>query len=274
MKSFLIATALALTLATSANAADLAARPYTKAPVVDPAYNWSGWYIGGNVGYSWGHSSTGTFLDPTSDWGFESVAFRNEFASQSSARYSPQGVVGGLQTGYNWQSGAWVFGLEADINGSDINKNVTYSTLNSGIIRTFTEGTKVDWFATFRPRVGYAVDRTLWYVTGGLAVGDVEGSWTVNSDNGYAKTGSTRSTKAGYTVGAGVEHAWMSNWTVKLEYLYTDLGSVSYNSVYVPGSTFAPPAFNYRESISQDIAFHTVRVGLNYKLNSPVFARY
>jgi outer membrane immunogenic protein len=61
---------------------------------------------------------------------------------------------------------------------------------------------------------------------------------------------------------------------VKLEYLYTDLGSISYNSTYIPGSTFAPPGFNYRENISQDFTFHTVRVGLNYKFGSPVVARY
>jgi outer membrane immunogenic protein len=274
-KIILAASVLALS-ATSAWAADMAPRPYTKAPVmVDPVYSWTGWYIGGNVGYGFGRSGADTVLDPTSSWAIESPAFRNELIGLSNQRYSPQGVVGGGQVGYNYQVGSWVFGLEADINASGMSKTIALSGLNGGFItRNFTETTKSDWFATVRPRLGYAVNNTLWYATGGLAVGDVQGSWTLLSSNGYNKTGSGSETKVGWTVGAGVEHAFQPNWTVKLEYLYTDLGSISYNSTYLPGSTFAPPGFNYRENISQDFTFHTVRVGLNYKFGSPVVARY
>jgi outer membrane immunogenic protein len=265
-KIILAASVLALS-ATSAWAADMAPRPYTKAPVmVDPVYSWTGWYIGGNVGYGFGRSGADTVLDPTSSWAIESPAFRNELIGLSNQRYSPQGVVGGGQVGYNYQ---------ADINASGMSKTIALSGLNGGFItRNFTETTKSDWFATVRPRLGYAVNNTLWYATGGLAVGDVQGSWTLLSSNGYNKTGSGSETKVGWTVGAGVEHAFQPNWTVKLEYLYTDLGSISYNSTYIPGSTFAPPGFNYRENISQDFTFHTVRVGLNYKFGSPVVARY
>lgn len=276
MRKFAIGLAVLALGTVSASAADLAARPYTKAPAAaDLAYNWSGWYVGANVGYSWGHSGTDTFLDPTSAWAAESIAFRNELVALSNRSHDPQGVVGGLQAGYNFQSGAWVFGVEADINAADLKKTIQFSGLNGGFItRNITESTKSNWFATFRPRVGYAANTTLFYLTGGLAVGEVEGSWTVLSSNGYAKSGSSSETKVGWTAGAGVEHAWNANWTVKLEYLYTDLGNISYATAYLPGSTFAPPGFNYAERITQDLTFHTVRVGLNYKFGGPVVARY
>lgn len=267
--------ALAL-LSAPAFSADLPARTYTKAPMIAPAYNWTGWYVGANVGYGWGRSQTETFLDPTSSWAVEPQAFRDSFVTMSNARFYPRGVVGGIQAGYNLQSGSWLLGVEADFNGSDVNRTIAYSGLQPGsvITRSFTQSTRLDWFATFRPRVGYVFDRTLWYVTGGLAVGELEGSWQLLSDNGYAKAGSGRDTRLGWTAGAGVEHAFASNWSLKLEYLYTDLDNVSYASVYLPGSTFAPPGANYREQISQDLRFHTMRVGLNYKFGAPSVAKY
>lgn len=272
MKKLALAFSILAFGAASASAADMAvkARPIA----VDPSYNWTGFYVGGNVGYAWGRSRSDTYLDPTSDWANEGVAFRNNFVALANQSYNPQGVVGGLQAGYNWQSGAWVFGVEADVNAADVKRTIVAIGAPDGIGRTFTESTKLDWFATFRPRVGFAANTTLWYVTGGLAVGDVRGSWQVLSANGYAKAGSASETKVGWTAGAGVEHAFTPNWSVKLEYLYTDLGSVDYSSAYLPGSTFAPPGFNYRERITQDLTFHTVRVGLNYKWGGPVVAKY
>jgi outer membrane immunogenic protein len=274
MKS-IFAVALASVLAGgSASAADLAARPYTKAPVMASVYNWTGFYVGANVGYGWGRSDTGTGLDPTSSWALETPAFRTEFANISNQRLNPAGVLGGAQAGYNWQAGAWVFGIEADINASDLGKRSIVTAPNPPTVRTFNESIRNDWFATVRPRVGYAIDTTLLYVTGGLAVGDVKGSWDLSSTNGYTKTGSSSETRVGWTAGAGVEHAFTPNWTVKLEYLYTDLGSINYTSAYVAGSTFAPPGFNYVEHISQDLTFHTVRVGVNYRWGGPAVARY
>lgn len=259
----------------SATAADLAARPYTKAPaVVASVYNWTGFYVGVNAGYAWGRSDLGTVLDLTSSWIAEGAPFRNEFVALSNRRLNPAGATGGVQIGTNWQSGAWVLGLEADANASDLGARAIFTGPNPPTTRTFNESIRNDWLVTARGRAGYAVDRTLLYVTGGLAVGGVEGSWDLTSGNGYAKTGSVSDTRVGWTVGAGVEHAFTANWTVKLEYLYTDLGTVNYTSTYVPGSTFAPPGSNYVEHISQDLTFHTVRAGLNYKFGGPVVAKY
>src|ERR1700760_1873279 len=105
-----IAVLAGLFAATSAMAADLPARTYTKAPVmmVDPGYNWSGFYIGGNVGYSWGRSGDTTTFTNGAGTLFTTAASSNL-----------DGVVGGGQIGYNWQTQNWVWGLEADIQGTD-----------------------------------------------------------------------------------------------------------------------------------------------------------
>ncbi|HET7885121.1 MAG TPA: outer membrane protein [Bradyrhizobium sp.] len=275
MKRLALSAIILAVSAASASAADLAARPYTKAPApIVTIYNWTGFYVGGNVGYGWGRSNLDTVLDPTSSWSIEGTAFQNQFVALSNQRLNPAGVLGGVQAGYNWQVGAAVLGVEGDINGSDIGKRSIFTGANPPTVRTFNESIRNDWFATFRGRAGYAVDRTLLYVTGGLAVGGVKGSWDLSSTNGYTKTAADNSTRVGWTVGAGIEHAFAPNWTVKLEYLYTDLGSINYTSTYVPGSTFAPPNFNYIEHLSQDFAFHTVRVGVNYKFGDAVVAKY
>jgi outer membrane immunogenic protein len=254
----------AIAVSTPVVAADMR-MPVKAPPPIAAVFSWTGFYIGGNVGYGWGDSSTSTFLDPTSSWAIETPLFRSQFTALSDQTLNPAGVLGGLQLGYNWQFGQWVFGLEADIQATDLQESISVTGPNPPTARTFSESIRNNWFATFRPRLGLAFDRTLLYITGGLAVGDVEGSWSVASTNGYAKAGSFNDTRVGWTAGGGVEHAFLPNWTVKLEYLYTDLGDVSYNSVYLPGSTFAPPGFNYRETITQDFTFHTVRAGLNYK---------
>ncbi|MGJ4926371.1 outer membrane protein [Bradyrhizobium sp. HKCCYLS2038] len=270
-----LATAVSLLVASSigAFAADMPVR-YTKAPAPAAIYNWTGGYFGGNVGYGWGSSDLGTVLDPTSSWAAETVAFQNRFVALSNNRLNPSGVIGGLQAGYNWQTGASVFGVEADFNGSGMSQRLIVTGANAPTTRTFNESIRNDWFMTVRGRAGYAIDTTLLYVTGGLAVGNVKGSWDVTSGNGYAKTASIDQTRLGWTIGAGVEHAFAPNWTVKFEYLYTDLGSVNYTSTYVPGSTFAPPGANYVERLSQDFTFHTARVGVNYKFGGPAVARY
>jgi outer membrane immunogenic protein len=271
----IIASGLTLASLGTARAADLAARPYAKAPAaIATVYNWTGVYVGANAGYAWGQSDLGTTLDLASSWAAEGAAFRNDFVALSNRRLNPAGAIGGLQIGSNWQTGAWVLGLEADANATDLGARAIVTGPNPPTFRTFNESVRNNWLVTVRGRAGYAVDRTLLYVTGGLAVGDVKGSWDLTSGNGYAKTGSVSDTKVGWTAGAGVEHAFTPNWTVKLEYLYTDLGSVNYTSTYVPGSTFAPPGANYVERISQDFTFHTVRAGVNYKFGGPVVAKY
>ena len=181
----------------TAGAADL---PSRKAPVVAPVMlpSWAGLYAGINVGVGSQHSS-----DNFPDWQ----------GSRTGTSF-----VGGGQIGYNWQQGTFVYGLEADISG--LSKPHTYYQDPNGP----TYGSHVSWMSTVRARLGVTVGdgNTLLYATGGLAVGAVSAHSnelpTWNADNGYSKT------RAGWTIGAGVEHKLNANWSVGLEGLFADLG--------------------------------------------------
>jgi len=149
------------------------------------------------------------------------------------------GFLGGGQIGYNYQFDPnWVVGLEADFQGADISDSFRNGTASAS--------SKIDWYGTVRPRIGYAYDNTLFYGTGGLAYGhvDYKGALAgVSFDDDK--------TKAGWTIGAGVEHAFTDHVTAKLEYQYVDFGS----------SNVGGDALNSKASLD----FHAVRVGLNYK---------
>ena len=264
MKRILIGiAAVTCLLATSALAADLPVRTYTKAPVyVEPIYNWTGFYIGGNVGYSWGRSNdtstltsaAGTVLLTTSD------------------KTDLNGIVGGGQIGYNWQMQNWVWGLEADIQGTD-EKGTRAFSFTTGpqfcfnlcpppVTTPFALAQKIDWFGTVRARAGVLVTpKVLLYATGGLAYGEVNSSETV----GTASAFSASNTNVGWTVGAGIEGVIGGNWTARLEYLYVDLGTVS-GSFTLPSTN----VISYNSRITDNI----LRVGINYKFDGAVVAKY
>jgi outer membrane immunogenic protein len=275
MKRILIGSAAVLTLftATGALAADLPAKaPIYKAPAAI-VWDWTGFYVGGNVGYSW------------SKWGNSGLA--------SSASPSVNGALGGLQAGYNWQlNPTWVVGLEGDIQitgekASDplggviatdfaggpppFNDPAAYHTITT---TTFANQWKFPWFGTFRGRVGGLVDpTTLIYVTGGLAVGNFKFSsqstslgqtfrgavgTTTSPAPGTATTAvaalSESSTQAGWAIGAGVEKKFTPNWSGKLEYLHLDFGTHTFLSGTGSATQIRP-----RDNI--------VRVGVNYEFN-------
>ncbi len=193
MKRVLLSSVGMLTLAAlmgSAAAADLSRRyepVVTKAPIMAQVYNWTGFYIGVNGGGGWGRS----------DW------------TQTGNFDLSGGLVGGT-AGYNWQTGPLVFGLEGDLDWSNINGS-TFVGCVPGC------KTSNNWLGTVRGRVGYAFDRILPYVTGGLAVGDMQAD--------VAGANVANSTNTGWTVGGGVEFAITNNWSAKAEYLYVDLGN-------------------------------------------------
>jgi outer membrane immunogenic protein len=183
---------LGLAAAGPARAADLSVAPLYKAPpvVAAPAYNWSGFYLGLNGGGGWG----------TSNW-------------NSAGGFNVSGAVAGGTAGFNWQMGHAVLGLEGDVDWSNLKGTTTSAVCPAGCT------TNNDWLATVRGRAGYAFDRFVPYVTGGLAVGDIKASTP-----GFA--GATQ-TNAGWTAGGGVELALTSNWTAKAEYLHVDLGNMN-----------------------------------------------
>ena len=269
-----IATATFTTLAaiSAASAADMAPR-YTKAPPpVVAVYDWTGFYIGGNVGYSWGRSSDTSTLTN----GAGTVLFT------SAAGANMDGVIGGGQIGYNWQVQNWVWGLEADIQASDQKGRrdllcpTGVCTPPFGVIAVFPGPAvpvaldqKLEWFGTVRGRVGVlATPTVLFYATGGLAYGEVRTAGTIGAGAfGFSNT----DTKVGYTVGAGIEGVIGGNWTAKLEYLYVDLGKASGSFLTtIPALGGGVLSHNYSSRITDNI----VRVGLNYKFGGPVIAKY
>lgn len=197
MKKFLLATSAAVLMAGPALAADLPTLTAPAAPVTaPPAFTWTGFYVGGNIGYAWG---TGRLSVPG--------------AGSDSGSYD--GVIGGGQIGYNWQSGDLVFGVEADIQASGIEFSETAFGL--------TAKSEIEYLGTVRGRVGMSFDNIMPYVTAGLAYANNKISGTA-----FGLTISDSKTHFGWTVGAGVEADLGYGWSVKGEYLYVDLQNKTY----------------------------------------------
>jgi outer membrane immunogenic protein len=263
----------ALVGVTAASAADLPARTYTKAPVyVDPGFNWSGFYLGGNIGYSWGNANNSyTISQLNSGSGLFTGTGRNDV----------NGVIGGGQFGYNWQMSSWLVGLETDIQGSGERGSSAFNCVacaNDGTNIATALTQKLDWFGTARARAGILATPTLLlYGTGGFAYGEVAtgGSITGNDRTGNPATTTfpgTSSTRAGWTAGAGIEGRISGNWTAKLEYLYMDLGTVSAGPIAT--TILVPIRTNGAASYSTHFTDNIVRVGINYIFNAPVVAKY
>jgi outer membrane immunogenic protein len=177
-------------VAGSAAAADLIPRysqPYVKAPTYNPVFSWTGFYLGLNGGGGWGRSS----WDRTGNLDLSG------------------GVIGGT-AGFNWQTGQVVFGVEGDIDWSGVSGTTT-TLCAAGC------ATRNDWLGTVRGRLGYAFDRFLPYVTGGLAAGDIRAATP-----GFAGASQTN---VGWTLGVGVEAVIVGNWSAKAEYLHVGLGN-------------------------------------------------
>ena len=261
MKKLLFAGAMLTSLAAiqSASAADLALKAPPPPPA--PVYSWTGWYVGVNLGGSFGKAAD------TSTYGAASTPL-----SSTSSRLD--GVIGGGQIGYNWQvNNNWLLGLEADIQGSSERGTATGTAGVAGfcgIIALFpctTVGTLVDqeklpWFGTVRGRIGVLASPTwLFYATGGLAYAEIKSSETLTAAAGgpfpagaFANSFST--TRTGWTVGGGVEGVISGNWTAKLEYLYMDYGTI--NSTFAGVVPFTPI------NLSTHVTDNVVRAGLNY----------
>ncbi|CAN5520689.1 porin family protein [soil metagenome] len=269
MKTLFLAATIAALGAASAGAADLPSRVLTKAPAVtDASYNWGGWYVGGNAGGAWGRSDTSSaFVNGTAP-----IANQLAAASAASPSLKPDGFTGGGQVGYNHQVDRWLFGVEADVSYLGLRQSRTTTSpfpVGLGSFNT-TSSVTTDWLATLRPRVGYAVDRTLFYATGGLALTEMKYNGAIVDTTGANEAASLTKTVAGWTAGAGVEHAFTNNWSAKVEYLYADFGKQSVTSPVLAGQT--PTAVLVNRDV--DLKTNTLRGGLNYHFGGPSVARY
>jgi outer membrane immunogenic protein len=247
-------------------AADMPVKaPYLKAPA--PVHNWTGFYIGANIGGGWNRGGGDEFcIDPT--------GVLNAAACQvlpSGSHVNSSGIIGGGQLGYNWQIGQTVLGFETDFQGSDIQGSTTVTgpfgfagapglALPAGM---YTASEKIDWLGTVRGRVGFvAWDRALIFATGGLAYGHIVANSLFTAPNvGTNYSGSASVTKTGWTVGGGFEYAFTNNWSAKIEGLYYDLGSITVVGNETP-LLFLPAGFQHNSRF--DNAGAIVRGGLNY----------
>jgi outer membrane immunogenic protein len=237
MKKFLVAVIAAAALyGAPALAADVA----VKAPGAAP-FNWTGFYVGGEAGYAWGHTSH--FIGNTN----------------STGDFGTAGLAGGATVGYNLPVGPnWLAGIETDVSLSGIEGNGFGG--NFGCVQLASPGgchTSVDWFGTVRGRAGFIYGNALFYGTGGWAYGKAEADILGCSTGTAGFCG--RKDVSGWTAGGGIEYALDRNWSAKLEYLYVNMG----NFVYAPS-----PQPGCGAGCSSSAKFDLVRIGLNYKFGS------
>jgi outer membrane immunogenic protein len=264
-RKLLMSTVAATATIGSAYAADLPSRrpppPMAYVPPV-PIFTWTGFYVGVNAGGAFRGNNNNGFNNAVFFGGAAPVfGFNN--ANNNSGRF-----IGGGQAGVNWQINQFVLGVEGD-GQALVGRNNSFGLIG-------TNGTSsTSFLGTVRGRAGIAFDRFLVYGTGGVAFGG--GGWpnsavaTVAGIPAFFTTnGSNNNMRVGYAAGAGVEYAFTNNWSVKVEYLFTDLGRN--NRTFLLGGTGAGFTINNREQN------HIVRAGLNYRFNwaapGPVLARY
>jgi outer membrane immunogenic protein len=253
MKKIALATVATLLLTGAASAADLAARPYTKAPApIMAAYNWTGFYIGINGGGGWTDKCWDLFND-----GVGPVVP----SAPEGCHTGSGGTVGG-QIGYRWQAANWVFGVEAQGNWANFKgSNVSLIPAFLGINNT----SRVDALGLFTGQIGYSWNNTLLYVKGGAAVtrdkyeGVFAGIVIDRADE----------TRWGGVVGAGVEFGFTPNWSFALEYDHLFMGRADNRFTAV---VVAPGTFTRGDSIRQDVDMVTARI--NYRFGGPVVAKY
>ena len=249
----------------------LAADMPTKAPVVPPVipYSWTGFYIGGNIGAKWGDftgaETVAGFVAPAG------VLFFGNNNNNNNVEF-----MGGGQIGYNWQFTQWVFGLEGDIDATNLRR--TFICCGPFVPAPFLLGDAFtlhnDWQASIRGRVGYALDRFLVYATGGVAFANLKA--TAN----FLPVGilpglivSDSRTLTGFTIGAGFEYGIWDNWSVGVEYRFSDFG----NDNFGLGALALTPVVTAAVTSNNSLQTNEVTARLNYRFNwgaAPVAARY
>jgi outer membrane immunogenic protein len=271
----------------------------------DRVSNWAGFYVGGNAGYAWGNANSSLaiadgplggiggnchFCSPLSiaagGLGGNDVGLAQNAGSPN---FNLKGFTGGGQFGYNWQRSNWVYGIEADFEGfsqgQTVNNSVSLPTNTAAVLNcfagvglpcvgNFSTSVKADWLVTIRPRIGYAWDQSLAYVTGGLAISRLSFSQNYNdnlnfgSSIGGSESASVSQIKAGWVLGAGFEQAMGNNWSLKAEYLYVRFNGLNANGRLTDSFTPTTGEFaNFTNNVDH-FSSNIVRVGFNYKFSA------
>jgi outer membrane immunogenic protein len=270
-KSVLGLAALGALIAAPAMAADLSMPLKAPPAPLPPVFSWTGFYIGGNLGGSWGDVPE-NFAIPI-------------FGTAFTETTHPDSVVGGGQIGYNYQVNQIVVGIEADIDDRQATSNFSCLVLSpTGCVPAsasqLTMTDQQNWFGTVRGRLGFAWNRFLVYGTGGVAYGNVQHTLNETQLTGVGGTPlaalivSDNTTRTGWAAGAGIEWAFNDHWSVGVEYLHVDLGSDTVNTpnpaVTIGGVTFNPSSATFTDR--SDI----VRARLDYRFDwaAPIATRY
>ena len=268
--------------ANAASAADLPERNWTKAPpLVAPAFNWSGFYAGVNVGGGWYDGG-----NITTSSNITSLVAPDNIVRVPVSDSSQSGVTAGGLLGYNYQLDRIVLGVEADFNSADLKSSRGGSTAaafdvgrfggrggGGGRFTTVTGNynfqttSKIDWFGTVRGRIGFVpAERLLIYGTGGLAYGEVKthiaNSEVFSNDVSRLWLGDNSYVRVGWTAGGGLEYAFTNNRTLRGEYLYVDLGSSGTTATF-QGTD--PLQSQIRYNASRENRFSVARAALSYK---------
>lgn len=257
----LLAASTAVLVGAHAQAADLSSGSYAPAPaVVTATSSWTGLYIGAVGGYGFG------------DWDVDlshssGAVHYNDFFNPDQVKLDgASGWLGGVQAGFDYQMGAAVIGIAADIAATGIKGSGRFTT-QAPNYATWDINSHLTAFGTVRGRLGIANDNFLLYGTGGLAWGVTDTTQATNwfapapPDVGGRTSGTTN--HIGYAVGAGVEWKAATNWSINFEYLFADLGKQNYA---LNGFNKPSGGTPYTETFATDLQFHTVKVGLNYRL--------
>ena len=250
-----IAAGAVLILGTQAQAADIA-RPVYKAPVVAPAFNWSGFYVGGHAGWGWGKGDGELvrYVPP--------VAGAAPPIAIGTVRVNDRdGFLGGAQVGFNWQApnSPWVLGIEADGSWTDASTQSTVAGAG-GLLNTTLSDT--NWYASITGRIGYAWGMSLLYVKGGAGFMDVDYQSRSVAGGGTFLSNAVSDTRSGWLIGAGFEQAIASGWSWKVEYNYIDFASETYSFTTTTGAGSNTATNDLTE------AAHLVKVGVNFRFGA------
>jgi outer membrane immunogenic protein len=244
--------AAAASLASSA----FAAEPLPAPPPV-PIFTWNGLYVGAQIGYAWGH-------DPVS---WSGISNDDELAEGTFSQ-TPQGVVGGAHVGYNLQYSQWlVLGIEGSVDGTSLSNTlvVPVNDVFGDTPGSITASSKPNVQGSLRGRVGIAFDRALIYGTGGVAFTGFD--TTIVDTTGFftsvpATNATFTNTRAGWTVGGGIEYAVTDNWWVRAEYRYSDFG----HTTDFPFAGALPFADSF-VSLQHHLTENQVQVGFSYRFD-------
>jgi outer membrane immunogenic protein len=233
------------------------------AKVPEAPFTWSGFYVGAQAGAGWGTSTEAlnSFAVCTGGFCVPFPVFPNAFGSNTGIN----GWHGGATAGFNWQINQIVLGVEGDWSTADIEGSGTDCSFASQVALSAGCSTRLGYFATLDGRVGFALDRILWYVKGGGAFGHFSDTIVTNDMLFPGPAFVATDNRWGVTAGAGVEFAFCKNLSAKLEYDYIDFGTRTVSLVNTQSGFFAPSTVNASDTFREQVSI--IKAGVNYRFD-------